>query len=583
VAALQVFLIVVGVPLLLLSGLLEERHQAAVALRDRLQFERLLSRLTAGFVYQSSDRMNEAFAGALKLVGEGLGLAQVTLRTSAADGDGFDLVYSWPADAASPPPGRVTPGQAWGVDRLVAKGFVAISSSQDLPPEASSTKEVFRRQGIRASLSYPLTAGGRVLGILSFASAAERAWPDPVVQRWRLIADVIASALARKETEDALRAGEAMKSAILASLTSQVAVLARDGLVMTANESWARLMAESEGMPAAGVGADFLEAWRIFARRHAPHHADAARGIEQVLRGRRPSYVLEYGLPERLGGRWFVMTVVPLQSPPEAGAVVSLSEVTDRRHAEATAQSARQELAHFLRVSTIGELTTSIAHQLNQPLAAILANAQAAQKLIETGEGATPEVREILADIVDEDKRAGDVIARLRELLRKGATERSPLEINAVVGEVARLLESDVLIRRARLRFEPHPRPLVVLGDRVQVQQVILNLVVNALEALGERPATGNGASVVLVRTEGTADGQARISVEDSGPGLSEDLLQRIFEPFFTTKSTGMGMGLSIARTIVETHGGSVSAANAPAGGAVFAVLLPLARGSVLA
>jgi signal transduction histidine kinase/integral membrane sensor domain MASE1 len=577
VAALQVFVLVVGVPLLLLSALLEERRQAAQALAERLRFEELLSRVSAAFVHPSSDGMNVAFETALRHLGEALQVDRVALRELSNGGQHLELQCAWPRAPSDFRLREPTAGEPdWATRRVLRDEIVAVSRLDDFPPEAEGARERHRRQGVRASLTFPLVAGGRVLGCLTFASATERPWPDLLVDRWRLVADVLASALARKQTEEALRAGEAMKSAILASLTSQVAVLDRDGRIVTVNESWARLMGEADAAPAEALGAvdtNFLERWRLLASGGVPEAEVAVAGVQGVLDGSRPAFLLEYRRPSRGRERWFVMTVVPLRDAPEGGAVVSLSEVTERRLAEAEAQSARQELAHYLRVSTIGELTTSLAHQLNQPLAAILANAQAARRCLEARPADPRELLEILTDIVDEDKRAGEVIAGLRTLLRKGGGERAALEVNGLVGEVSRLLGSEVLIRKATLHFEPHPTPLTVIGDRVQIQQVILNLLVNAIDAAAERE---DDDRVVVVRTERTDAETARISVQDSGPGLSDDRKDRVFEPFFTTKPSGMGRGLPIARSIVEAHGGTILAANNPDRGATFAVVLPL-------
>ena len=164
----------------------------------------------------------------------------------------------------------------------------------------------------------------------------------------------------------------------------------------------------------------------------------------------------------------------------------------------------------------MGALTTSLAHELNQPLAAILANAQAARRLLSAPAANEPELREILGEIIEEDKRAGEVIQRLRELLRKGEPERLAVDANALVRDACRLLDSDALIRGVRLRVDLAPDPLITRGDRVQLQQVVLNLIVNAIEAL----AHFEGDRTVSVRTAGTPGGLVRVSIEDTGPGL---------------------------------------------------------------
>jgi C4-dicarboxylate-specific signal transduction histidine kinase len=253
--------------------------------------------------------------------------------------------------------------------------------------------------------------------------------------------------------------------------------------------------------------------------------------------------------------------------------VISHSDVTERRQAEWEARRSQQELAHYLRVSTVGALTTSLAHELNQPLAAILANAQAARRLMAAPARDDLEVREILEEIIEEDKRAGDVIQRLRELLRKGEPQRLALDANALVHDVCRILDSNALIHGVTLRVKLADEPLVTRGDRVQLQQVVLNLLVNAIEALAEF----EGERTVGVCTTRASGGLLRVSIADTGPGLHPAVRDHIFQPFYTTKAKGMGMGLSIARSILEAHGGKLQAESQAETGATFSFTLPLA------
>ena len=267
------------------------------------------------------------------------------------------------------------------------------------------------------------------------------------------------------------------------------------------------------------------------------------------------------------------MMAVPLERP-EGGAVVSHTDVTERRLAEREAQTSRQELAHFLRVSTIGELTTSIAHELNQPLAAILANAQAARKLLAGPASAESagEVREIVSDIVEDDRARGrGDPAPARPAAQRGGQPRRPGPERAGPrrDQAARQRRDDPGVT---LRLDLAAEPLSSRGDRVQLQQVLLNLVVNALEALSET----EGDWRIAVRTERVPGGLARVSVEDTGPGLPQAVRREIFKPFFTTKAKGMGMGLSIARSILAAHGGTISVDGATGQGARFTFTLPL-------
>jgi C4-dicarboxylate-specific signal transduction histidine kinase len=231
-------------------------------------------------------------------------------------------------------------------------------------------------------------------------------------------------------------------------------------------------------------------------------------------------------------------------------------------------------------VAAMGELTASLAHELNQPLAAILSNAQAANRFLDREAPDLAQVRECLTDIVADDKRAGEVIRTLRALLRKGESQASLVDLNEVVTEAIRLLGSDAMLRHASVKFEPLPALRLVRGDRTQLYQVVLNLIVNGLEATAERPPDNRW---VLLRTAEADGGGVELTVEDSGKGIAGGDLARVFEPFYTTKREGLGMGLSISRSIVQAHGGKISAENAVGGGAIFRCVLPPPQQTVAA
>ena len=249
------------------------------------------------------------------------------------------------------------------------------------------------------------------------------------------------------------------------------------------------------------------------------------------------------------------------------------ANILSRRQSDIELQQLRQDLAHVGRVSTVGELTASLAHELNQPLTAILSNAEAAQDVLDVEPTNLRELREILTDIVEDDRRAVEVIHRLRGLLKKGRLELVPLDANEVVGEVARLVGGDVLLRKVQVRLELAEQLPSVQGDRVQVQQVILNLILNALQAMGESAIADR---LLVLRTGADGASAVEIAVEDSGTGVDESDMEQIFQAFHTTKPDGMGMGLAISRSVVEAHGGRLTARNNPGGGATFSFTLPV-------
>lgn len=243
--------------------------------------------------------------------------------------------------------------------------------------------------------------------------------------------------------------------------------------------------------------------------------------------------------------------------------LATVSDVSARKLAEAEAAQQLDELAHLSRVTMIGELSGSLAHELNQPLAAILSNAQAAQRILANDPTDTKDLQEILADIVDDDRRAGEVIRRMRSLLKKGHVDHAPVDVNAVVTDVLRLIRSDMIHRGVDAAAELAPGLAPVDADPVQLQQVLVNLIFNACDAMEGHDAP----RVVKVRTLGN-EGAVRVSVEDHGPGIHPAMLQRIFEPFETTKAQGMGLGLAVCRSILNAHGGKIWAENVAGGGA---------------
>jgi signal transduction histidine kinase len=264
-----------------------------------------------------------------------------------------------------------------------------------------------------------------------------------------------------------------------------------------------------------------------------------------------------------------VIAVILLQ----AGLISALLHQHRRRQfAEVQARQRMAELAHVNRFSTAGVLTASIAHEINQPLGSILTNAETAQAILKSPSPDIVELNEIVDDIVRDDRRASEVIRRMKSLLTKTPFELKRLDFNEVVRETVEFLLPPAVARKVELTSVITQNTLPILGDRIQLQQVILNLVVNGIDAMKDTPAENRIISIRTSRVEKFAE----LSVSDRGPGIPEDNLKEVFEPFFTSKAEGMGMGLSIARTIVEAHHGLIWAKNRDHGGASISVRLPL-------
>jgi signal transduction histidine kinase/integral membrane sensor domain MASE1 len=536
VLVLQLSVTMVAIPLVCLAAVESERHRAKVALNDNLRFEALLSELSSAFVHVRDEEIDEAVRTWLARLGQFLGLRRLSLSRVSDDGTSTD----WQAWSASP-------------------------SRVDGSGEAPS----------RATFGIPLIARGRMVGRLTGElSSDELLRPRDWISRLTVVAEVFGSTLADAEAQEALRASESMKSAILASLTTRVAVLDRAATIVEINEAWAR-SADEPGLAtggAVGVGSDYLACWRR-AERSNPFARSVVAGIQDVLDHRIGMFSLDYTWRPRTYGevhvQWWTISAVPL-THPAGGAVISLTNITGRRRAELEAQRTRHELAHFARVATMGELTASLAHELNQPLTAILANAQAARRFLDVPSPDLDELRAIVSDIVDDDRRAGQIIHRLRDMLVKRAVEFSPLDLNALIEEVVKLLGSDLVIHQVSVTTDLEPALPLVVGDRVQLQQVVLNLLLNAIDAMAGNEAADR---IIVVRTE-RLEG-VHVTVHDSGHGLDPGSHALVFQPFYTTKAGGMGMGLPVSRSIVEAHGGVMWVTDNASRGVTFHFALP--------
>jgi PAS domain S-box-containing protein len=248
-------------------------------------------------------------------------------------------------------------------------------------------------------------------------------------------------------------------------------------------------------------------------------------------------------------------------------------DITPRKIAEAEALRQRDELSHLSRVALMGEMSASVAHELNQPLAGILSNAAAGQRFIDRGNVDQGEIRELLGDIIADGRRASDIVRGIRGMVKKEQVARRPVNLNEVVMDTVRMVSHDAMLRSCQLETSLDASLRAIEADPVQLQQVLLNLVINAFDAIRDTPIS---MRKVVIATQSNGDGTVCASVRDHGVGISVEMQDRLFDPFFTTKNEGLGMGLAIARSILESHGGTIAGKNADGGGAQFEFVLPV-------
>jgi signal transduction histidine kinase len=586
-----------------------ERRREQRLLKERFSIETLLSEISAGLIHVPAGAIDAALQRALQQVVIILDVDDGTVDAYEDAGRGVRVGWARPGLAESP---RImdTEQFPWTAKQLGCGEIVRFSRITELPEEAGTDRASFERLLIRSKVCLPLSAGGSMLGVLSFGAIRKtRAWPTELVERLRLLSEAFASTLERKRVE--LSLAERLRfEKLLSSLSTEFSQLSPGDFNREVQRALHRVV-------------DFLGVARgsliEFSRNGGTAHSWAIEEwldvgefpwmAAQLKRGDVVSFSKLATLPDEaavdrqsyLAHRVKPQVAMPLMAGgtvvgglvfstgdaerPKSDELLLMQQLQllgevfanalSRRQGERETQRLRQELTHIGRVSAMGELAASLAHELNQPLAAILSNAETIQGLLAADSVDLETVREILGDIVADDKRAAAVIQRLRILIKKGDLEFAPLDVNEIVGEVARLVKSDVLSRNVAMSLELAADLPSVLGDRVQLQQVVLNLVQNGLEAL---PPLSAGPRTIVIRTARDGAAAVAVAIQDSGTGIDPSDTERIFEPLYTTKADGLGMGLRIVRTIVDAHGGHLVAANNEHGGATVHVTLPAGR-----
>jgi PAS domain S-box-containing protein len=427
-------------------------------------------------------------------------------------------------------------------------------------PVWADYRELAILYGFRACWSTPIfSAQNKVLGSFAMYYREPR---GPVPEELGLIqvaADLAKIAIEHQGAQEALRRSEERNRAILRAIPDWMFILSADGEFLDYHvKEPTRLLMPPEMFLGKRI-TDVLP----------PVISDPlSKALQGALAADEPQN-FEYSLDTGVAQRFYEVCVVRCDGDRFLSIV---RDVSDRKHAELDTAAQRRQLAHLNRVATLGELSGAIAHELSQPLTAILSNAEAARLLTMQEPVDLPEVRATLEDIIANDKRAGVVIERLRALLKKDNSAFEALDLNAVAREVLDLAHSDLVARRVTVTTALDPSLQAVRGDRIQVQQVLLNLLLNACEAMSHEPLVERR---LLVATS-SRDGLAELSVSDRGVGIPDDQIDAVFEPFVTFRDQGLGLGLAISRSIVVAHGGRITAENNADGGSTFRCFLPV-------
>ena len=371
---------------------------------------------------------------------------------------------------------------------------------------------------------------------------------------------MILSSLRRAESQH--RQAEMLHSAVLASIHDQIAVLDQDGVIIETNPAWRRFVEHSASRPFehGSVGEHYLQACAAAAQGGDAVARELLECIRDVLGGVSVHRRLEFSHDAPQGLLWYEVSIERLHRP-EGGAVITRSDITGHKQAITQAREQRQQLAHLGRAAVLGELSGAFAHELAQPLTAILGNAEAALELLPPDAPRLSEVRDMLRDIIKDDVRAAEVIQRLRSMLTQGEIQRHRVDLDQLVREMLALARGDLITRNISVSTQLDSQAALVLADPVQLQQVLLNLIVNAAEAMSTTAAGERRLTIATRRSD--AGRMLECSVADRGCGIPPGDHERIFQPFVTSKKQGLGLGLAICRSIIEAHGGRLWAENA--------------------
>ncbi len=546
------------------------RRRAEAEIEERLRFERLITEISAACASPRPGRFETVLQDGLRRLKHYLQAEWAVLAEFEAEGARLSLACL--AGEAQPPTGWLAASEFPETLRRLRGGKVISFTPSAGGADGPSSPDVaaWNRWGAGSLLAVPLAIGQEVIGALLFANVRlQQAFTDPALQRLRLVQDLFAGQLLQWRSEQALGAAEARFHALAGFMRDWEYWESPAGGLLFCSPACERIT---------GYGPQrFLAEPSLINKIVLPEDAALWREHRREARACSGPHRLQFRICRADGeARWIDHTCQPVRD--EEGTFLGLRgsnrDVTAAKRAELETQRLREDLARITRATTLDQLAASLAHELRQPLTAILSNAEAAERFLALQPPEIGEVGEALQDIIFNGERAGQVISRLRELYRKAGQERTRLEVNQLIEDTLALLRSELILRQVSCRLELAPGLPEVAANRIQLQQVVMNLILNGMDAMA---ALEPGARQLCITTSAQPPGLVQISVADAGTGILPAAASHLFEPFFTTKESGMGMGLAICQAIIATHGGRLWGENNPGPGATFHFTMPVA------
>jgi PAS domain S-box-containing protein len=563
---------------LIISYLLHQRRirrQTEYQLKDRLQFEHKLSELSSEFINLPSEKLDSKIIDSLAWIGPFMRADRSHMFRFNWDRTEFRITHLWEAEGIKKDD-IVLPGLIikdvfpWLFDNLVGGRDVIVPDIEILSTlEAGNEYRYCREMGIQSFIILPIEIENAPLCAIGLdAIRQKRKWPQEIQDRLRIIGEIFANTIVRRHVE---------KNSEEASLRYRtVADYTYDWEYWQNPDGSLQYISPSCERVCGYTVQDFMTNPSLLQDMIVPedkaawneHRCSSQKGLksgEIQFRIQRPDGEI----------RWIEHACQPVfdRQGNYQGVRASNRDITKREFYRSETHKLQSELAHMDRVVTISTLTSALAHEINQPLAAMRSYAQAALRFMDKDQPEYDSVREALQGIVADNKRAAEVVNRLRDLVKKGSTHRETIEINSIIKDVTGLINSELVLRNASITLDLHPSVPVVQGDSIQIQQVLINLLTNAMDAMNDQPID---TRTIAISTRSEDSNEIIVSISDSGGGIPSGTIKAIFSPFHTTKSTGMGLGLSICKSIIEAHGGKISAQNNPDGGAMFSIILPI-------
>ncbi len=539
-------------------------------MRHFSDFEELCMDLSECFASAKSDDIFDLISVALEKTASVMPMDEIILMMLSHDNAHVNITHSYTKLGKPIPVNDITTCCPWMTENIKNGHTLNFQDIDELPETASRIKSYLLKKKIKSAINLPLNLGDSVIGAICILSLNTGASAHVQIKRLKIIGNIISIALARKFASDELKTTTRQFRTMGDALPAAITYVDLSGRYLYANAVFHKWYGVPYGT---AIGRTVREVLGD------KTYNTVKKLFEGVYDGKSIRYERARTLPDG-SEQQIEASLAPSfdASGHPDGFYCLIQDITERKRSEIKIQEQRNELARVTRVVSMGELTASLAHEINQPLAAILNNANAAYRYLSSK---TPEInkaRSALADIITDDQRAGMVLQRIRNFLSKGDFEPIDLDINNIVTEVLNLVRNDASSRFVSTELDLAQNLPMVQGDVVQLQQVLFNFVMNGFEAMQDI----TGKRKLLVRTSPLEDDFICVMIKDSGLGIDRSHFDSIFSPFFTTKKNGMGIGLSISQSIITAHGGRMWALPSSGQGATFCFTLPIKKEKAL-